>query len=261
MRLDIKNGMKKKTDFQTTYFRNNTVTSENMTNGLFESMGGSPRICEATNNEGSVKCEFNTNKSFEKGGKEKYDHDNASGKRNELLEKTFLKTLFLFLKKFIYFKSILNCANINDVDEMVVDSKRVQDILNNCNLNNDVKIMSNENCGSNIEKKILYLHDNLIIYAKKNKINSDTVKDIKTCYNIRKRYKNQNNTTSDYSYEYMTSNNQETQKLSIYAHSIMSILLFLSSHHNLWESLSPHIPLLVHVRRVYICAKFIIVFI
>ncbi|SCM18961.1 conserved Plasmodium protein, unknown function [Plasmodium chabaudi adami] len=244
---DIKNGTRKKTDFQTAYFRNNTVTSENMTNGLFESMGGSPRIFEATNNEGSVKCEFNTNKSSEKGGKEKYDHDNVSGKRNELLEKTFLKTLFLFLKKFIYFKSILNCANINDVDEMVIDSKRVQDILNNWNLNNDVKIMSNENCGSNIEKKILYLHDNLIIYAKENKINSDTVKDIKTCYNIRKRYKNQNNTTSDYSYEYMTSNNQETQKLSIYAHSIMSILLFLSSHHNLWESLSPHIPLLVHM--------------
>ncbi|CAD2095071.1 hypothetical protein YYG_04745 [Plasmodium vinckei petteri] len=253
---DIKNGSNKRINFQTKYFSNTTVTSsENVENGLSESMSGSSRICEPTNNEGSVKCEFNTNKSFEKerknekmGGKENYDHDNVSRKRNELLEKTFLKTLFLFLKKFIYFKSILNCANINDVEEMVVDSKRVHDILNNWNLNNkDIKIMSNENYASNIEKKILYLHDNLIIYAKESKINSDTVKDIKTCYNIKKRYKNQNNTTSNYSYEYMTSNNQETQKLSIYAHSIISILLFLSSHHNLWESLSPHIPLLVHM--------------
>ncbi|KEG00274.1 conserved Plasmodium protein, unknown function [Plasmodium vinckei vinckei] len=251
---DIKNGAKKRINFQTEHFSNNMVSSfGNMMNGLFKSMSGSSRNCESTNNEGSVKCGFNTNKSSEKErknekmeGKESYDY--VSGKRNELLEKTFLKTLFLFLKKFIYFKSILNCANINDVEEMVIDSKRVQDILNNWNLNNkDVKIMSNENNASNIEKKILYLHDNLIIYAKESKTNSDTVKDIKTCYNIRKRYKNQNNTTSNYSYEYMTSNNQEAQKLSIYAHSIISILLFLSSHHNLWESLSPHIPLLVHM--------------
>lgn len=131
---------------------------------------------------------------------------------------------------------------------MVVDSKRVQDILNNWNLNNkDIKFKSSEHYTSNIEKKIFYLHDNLIIYAKENKINSNSVKNIKTCYNIRNRYKNQNNTPNNYSYEYMTSNNQETQKLSIYAHSIISILLFLSSHHNLWESLSPYIPLLVHM--------------
>ncbi|SCO58779.1 conserved Plasmodium protein, unknown function [Plasmodium berghei] len=244
----IKNNSKKRKIVQTKYVSSNTSPFENITNDSFQ-------ICESISNERSVKCEFNTNKNTEKErknekreGTKNYDQDNISGKRNELLEKTFLKTLFLFLKKFIYFKSILNCANINDIDEMVVDSKRVQDILNNWNLNNkDVKFRNSEHYTSNVEKKIFYLHDNLIIYAKENKINSNCVKDIKTCYNIINRYRNQYNTTSNYSYEYMASNNPETQKLSIYAHSIISILLFLSSHHNLWESLSPYIPLLVHM--------------
>ncbi|EAA16760.1 hypothetical protein [Plasmodium yoelii yoelii] len=191
----IKNNPKKRKNFQTSYFSSNTTSSfGNVGNGSFESIAnGSFRICESINNEKSVKCEFSTNKNTEKEIKnekreerQNYDQDNISGKRNELLEKTFLKTLFLFLKKFIYFKSILNCANINDIDEMVVDSKRVQDILNNWNLNNkDIKFKSSEHYTSNIEKKIFYLHDNLIIYAKENKINSNSVKNIKTCYNIR----------------------------------------------------------------------------
>ncbi|ANQ09105.1 Uncharacterized protein PCOAH_00036840 [Plasmodium coatneyi] len=176
-------------------------------------------------------------------------HEELTEERKELLEKIFIKTMLLFLKKSIYFKSIFNCANINEKEEMLVDSKRVQVILKNWKMNSEEMEKEKEELYfSNIENKVFYLHDNLLLYALDNLPISSPAKDMKMCENIKNQFINQYCTTVSFSYDFvMSSDSTEVQRLSIYAHSIVPIFLFLSSHRILWQCLSPHIPLLTQM--------------
>ncbi|CRH01098.1 conserved Plasmodium protein, unknown function [Plasmodium relictum] len=183
----------------------------------------------------------------------KDENKNESGyelseERKKLLEETFLRTLLLFLKKSIYFKSIFNYANIDEKEEMLIDSNKIQIVLNQFNINKqNIKKEKDEIYFSNIENKVFYLHDNLLLYALDNLTISNHAKDIKMCKNIKKQYGNHSTAENTFSHDIISSENSEIQRLSIYAHSIVSILLFLSSHHILWECLASHIPLITHV--------------
>ncbi|CAA9989298.1 AT-rich interactive domain-containing protein, putative [Plasmodium knowlesi strain H] len=177
------------------------------------------------------------------------EHDELTEERKEVLEKIFIKTMLLFLKKSIYFKSIFNCANINEKEEMLVDSRKVQVVLKNWRMHSEeMEKEKEESYFSNIENKVFYLHDNLLLYALENLPISSHAKDMKMCENIKNQFINQYCTTVSFSYDFvMPSETTEIQRLSIYAHSIVPIFLFLSSHRSLWQCLSPHIPLLTQM--------------
>ncbi|SBS94684.1 ARID/BRIGHT DNA binding domain containing protein [Plasmodium malariae] len=231
---------------------NNLTSSEN---SITES-GGISKLCNNNmlidNENANIKDnEYEKNNFENKCDKEESERKTTevlTEERKKLLDNIFIKTLLLFLKKSMYFKSIFNCANINEKEELMVDSKRVQLILKNWNMNNEeVKNEKEELHFSNIENKVFYLHDNLLLYAVDNLTISNNAKDIKMCENIRNQYINQYTTTDTFPYNFMMPENSEIQKLSIYAHSIVPILLFLSSHHLLWQCLAPHIPMLTHM--------------
>ncbi|ETW27340.1 hypothetical protein PFFCH_05271 [Plasmodium falciparum FCH/4] len=199
-----------------------------------------------------------------KGAKRNYRINKLSMERKELLDNTFLITIILFLKKSIYFKSIFNCGNINEKEELIADSKKVKMILKKWNLSNlkeenekekpEQKNEDNQFINekdklyfSNIENKVFYLHDNLLLYALDNLTISNNAKDRKMCENIKKQYINKNVASNDLLCDFFNSGNSKIQKLSIYCHSIVSILLFLSSHPMLWECISSHIPLITQM--------------